>query len=156
MNLMHLTEGYFGGVSGRDYTKRWGHKLPEVTEVPRNKEIEISELDEGILKTAFSVEELLIRFLSIWHDRRSLPNSNRHIDQLMNRYILAVIAVSCIDEQRLDGTLSLNLQLPTIPTNGIDELLDTVDDIRDFYSCVNDPTSATATVEIFTVDLKQS
>ncbi len=156
MNLMHLTGDYFGGVLERDCTKRWSHTLPEITEVPRNKEVDISVPDEEILDTANSVEELLILFLSMLHDRLCLQKSNRHIDQLMKRYILAVIAVSCIDEERLDGTLSLNLQLTTIQSDGIGELLETVDDIRDFYSCVNDPTSATPTVETFTVELKRS
>ena len=153
-DLIHLTGGYFGRALGTPCTTQCARKRPESTEVPRNKEVDIAELDDGILSTASSVEELLVRFLALLHDRHLLENPNRQVEQLLKRYILAVLAVSCIDEHRLDRTLSLNIKLPSIPSDGIDELLETVDDIRDFYSCVNDPTSATPTVEVFTLNVR--
>ena len=156
MNLMHLTGGYFDGAFGSDYTKQWARSPLEATEIRRSEFGGNSELDEGILSTARSVEELLIRFLSLLHDRHQLGHSNPLVEELLKRYILAVFAVSCINGEMLESALSLNMQLPTIPNEGVQELLGTVDDIRDFYSCVNDPTTATPTVEVFTLDLKQS
>ena len=124
---MHSTGGFFDGALGRNYTRQWSHTPPEITEVPRNKEVIIAELDDGILNTANSVEELLVRFLALLHDRHQLENPNRQVEQLLKRYILAVLAVSCIDEHRLDRTLSLNIQLPSIPSDGIGELIETVE-----------------------------
>ena len=154
MSLMHLTGGYFDRAFGSDYTKQWALNPLEVTEIERKEEAGISELDEGILNTAVSVEELLIRFVSLLHDRHQLGQTNLLVDQLLKRYILAVVAISCIDEERLDGALSLNLQLPTIPIEGVQELLGTVDDIRDFYSCVNDPATATTTIRVIPIDYR--
>ena len=133
---------------------RWDLKQPEVTQVTPDRNNDIEQLDIGIASLSGSIEGLLHAFVSLLNDRRSLPHADSVTDQLLKRYILAVVAVSFVDEARLDKSVALNLQLPTIPDDGFDELLDTIDGIRDFYSCLNDPTTAVPTVEIFSLDLK--
>jgi len=156
MNSIDKTETSFSHVLKINCTEQCDRKIHEVTRVSHYKELDTEELDIGIAKTADSLEELLVRFLLILNDRHSLQATSQHIEELLKRYILAVVAVSYIDETKLDSAVTLNLHLPTLPTDGVDDLLHTVDDIRDFYSCVNDPTTATPTVEVFTLDVRQS
>ena len=151
-----LTESSFGFALARDCTKQCDPKEREVTQVVLDSENDIGNLDNGILSLSVSLDGLLVGFLSLLNDRRSLSPWNRELESLYKRYILAVIAVCYVDDEKLERTIAVNLQLPTLPNDGFDELLHTVDDIRDFYSCVNDPTTATSTVEVFTLDLKQT
>ncbi len=155
-DIIRLTGDSSGSVSARDYTRRWDQNQPAVTQVTPDKNNEIEQLDLGIASLSGSIESLLHGFVSLLNDRRNLPHSDSFIDQLLKRYILAVVAVSFVDDARLDKSVALNLQLPYFPDDGFDELLDTIDGIRDFYSCVNDPTTAEPTVEVFSLNLKQS
>ena len=134
----------------------WGQNPLEVTQAINDVVIDVAQLDSSIFNVADSLEELLVEFLLILHNWSSVAQSNQRLDELLKRYIIAVVAVRCIEIEKLDHALELNVALPKLPTDGIGELVSFVDDIRDFYSCVNEPTSAIPTVESFTLDLKRS
>ena len=135
---------------------QWGQKLPdEVTQAIPQQVIDTGELDSNIFKASDSLEELLIRFVLILHDRSNLAASNQRLQELLKRYIIAVVAVSCIEKDKLDHVLELNVALPQLPTDGVGELVSYIDDICDFYSYVNAPHTTTTTVEVFEVELKR-
>ena len=81
-------------------------------------------------------------------------NSSPELITLFKRIALAHVAVRDIPEGHVDKTLRLNRVLRTIPVDGLEELIQTTSEIQDFYACVNDPTSATPTVEVFTLNVK--
>lgn len=135
---------------------RWDLKGCEVTQAVLDSENDIHDLDKGILSLSLSLERLLCGFLSLLNDRRNLYPMNRELECVFQRYILAAIAVSYLDDEKLERGVALNLHLPTLSNDGIDELLDTVDDIHDFYSNVSEPTSAMPMVETFTLEAKRS
>lgn len=85
-----------------------------------------------------------------------MAQTNQRLDELLKRYIVAIVAVRFIEKEKLDHTLKISVALPKLPTDGVGELVSYVDDIFDFYSYVNAPATATTTVEVFEVELKQS
>jgi len=73
---------------------------------------------------------------------------------LVKRIALAHVAVRDLPDGHVDRTLWLNQLLPSVPADGLDELIETTSEIQDFYSSVNDPVSAMPKIDTFTVDLK--
>ena len=155
--ITHSTEISSIGVLPADYKPQWNQKLPDkVTQAIQNSVVDFGKLDSSIFSLADSLEELLVKFLLILHNRSCLAQTNQRLEELLKRYIVAVVAVSCIEKEKLDHTLEISVALPKLPTDGVGELVSYVDDIFDFYSHLHDPTSASTTVEVFTVELKQS
>ena len=127
----------------------WDRNRPEVTIVSGDIGINLEQFNTRINDTAESLEEVLWGFLRILNKLHNLPGSNPAIEPLLKRISLAVIAMCYVSEENLDKTLEINLHLPTLPPDGIDELIDTISDIRDFYSYAAD--EATATTQTQTV-----
>ena len=105
---------------------------------------ECIEIVEAVLKTSFDV----------YSRGYSLSDSNQKIETFLKRVSLAVLFVSYFPQDSVDNAIKLNLHLPTLPADGFDELMETVSNVREFYSYVNDPTSITTTMELFEADLK--
>jgi len=116
--------------------------------VSRDTDINLEQFNTRIADIAEALEVVLRDFLLILNKRHNLPSSNPAIEVLLKRTSLAVIAMSYVPEKNLDKTLKLNLHLPTLPPDGIDELIETTSEIRDFYSYVMDGTTATTHTEI--------
>lgn len=75
---------------------------------------------------------------------------------LIKRIALAHVAVRDIPDGHVDKTLLLNRNLISVPEDGLEELLETTSELQDFYARVNDPASATPTVEVFSLNVKRS
>ena len=127
----------------------WGRNPSEVIIVSRDTEINLEQFNTRINDIAVLLDDVLRSFLLVLSKMHNLPGSNPAIEPLLKRISLAVIAMSYVSKENLDKTLELNLHLPTLPPDGIDELIDTISDIRDFYSYAAD--EATATTQTQTV-----
>lgn len=104
---------------------------------------ECAEIVEDVLKTSFDVYSRMYK----------VSDPNPKVESFLKRISLAVLFVSYYPENVLDKTLRLNLHLPTLPSDGLDEIMETVSNVRDFYLYVDDPASITATVEVFEGEL---
>ena len=104
---------------------------------------ECAEIVEDVLKTSFDVYSRMYK----------LSDPNPKVESFLKRISLAVLFVSYFPENALDKTLRLNLHLPTLPSDGLDELMETVSSVCDFYLYVDDPASITATAEVFEGEL---
>ena len=124
----------------------WDRNLPEVTIAVQDTKL---DSESSITDIAEKLEGVLWDFLRILNKLHHLSGSNPTIEPLLKRISLAVIAMSYVREENLDKTLELNLRLPALPPDGIDELIETTADIRDFHSYVTD--EATAATQLQTV-----
>lgn len=120
---------------------QWDRNRPEVTIVSGDIGINLEQFNTRINDTAELLEEVLWGFLWILNKLHNLSGSNPTIEPLLKRIFLMVIAMR-LSEENLDKTLEINLHLPTLPPDGIDELIDTISDIRDFYYYAADEAAA--------------
>lgn len=90
-----------------------------------------TELDRRIIDLATQLEDLLIRYMWILSERAAQAGTNRQLDGLMKRAMLALIAMRFIDHERLEGAFELGMELPDLPVWGFDDLVTTCADIRD-------------------------
>ena len=79
-------------------------------------------------------------------ERYHFVEPSPEIELLLKQIVLAVFAFRDIPKEHVAKTLELNRMLPSLPASGIDELIETTCEMKEFYSYVgHEPTTLTQT-----------
>lgn len=115
----------------------------------------VDQIDSKMLRhdCIRSIVDELRRNAQLVIDYVDVFGSSQEAVTLFKRLALAHVAVRDLPDGHVDKTLGLNQLLPSVPADGLDELIETTSELHDFYSSVNDPESAMPKIDTFTVDL---
>ena len=80
--------------------------------------------------------------------------SSQEVVTLFKRIALAHVAVRDLPDGHVDKAFGLNQLLPSLPVDGLEELIETTSELQDFYISVNDPDTALPKIDTFTVELR--
>lgn len=134
----------------------WGQSPREVTwalQISSGDELDSATLCHDSIQ---SIVDVLRRNAQLVINHVDAYGSSPELFTLFKRIALAHVAIREIPDGHVDKTLMLNRTLHTVPVDGLEELLETTSELQDFYTCVNDPASATPTVEVFTLNVNPS
>lgn len=97
-------------------------------------ELDSVSVDARINDLAESLKSVLIAYtftLNEWCFRRGL---NKESEELLKRFVLAVVALQLIPSDDIDAAFELNALFTKIPRDGKTELLESASEVSDLYS----------------------
>lgn len=115
----------------------------------------VDQMDSKMLRhdCIRSIVDELRRNAQLVIDYVDVFGSSQEVVTLFKRLALAHVAVRDLPDGHVGKTLGLNQLLPSVPADGLDELIETTSELHDFYSSVNYPESAMPKIDTFAVDL---
>ena len=130
------------GVFKNDYTKEWDRNRHEVTRASPTLVLDMDRSDALYANTIETLIDYLRRCSLQLVERYQYIDPSPDILLLLKQISIAVIAIRDIPKGHVDKVLELNQLMPDIQLDGIDDLIKTTAEVRDFYSYVGGETSS--------------
>lgn len=127
-------DDYSVGVFKNDYTKEWDQNRHEVTRVSPTVVLDLDRSDALYANTIDTMIDYLRRCSLQLVERYRYIDPSPDILLLLKQISIAVIAIRDIPKGHVDKVLELNRLMPDIQLDGIDDLIKTTAEVRDFYS----------------------
>ena len=131
------------GVFKNDYTKEWDRNRHEVTRISPTFVLDLDRSDALYANTVDTLIDYLRRCSLQLVERYQYIDPSPDILLLLKQISIAVIAIRDIPKGHVDKALELNRLMPDIQLDGIDDLIKTTAEIREFYSYLGGESGAT-------------
>lgn len=131
------------GVFKNDYTKECDRNRHGVTRVSPTVVLDMDRSDALYANTIDTLIDYLRRCSLQLVERYQYIDPSPDILLLLKQISIAVIAIRDIPIGHVDKVLELNRLMPDIQLDGIDDLIKTTAEVREFYSYVGGESGAT-------------